>query len=300
MFAVTSNTSEQRNASEQQQHPSAPAPEDQHVPLVAPEADQAVAEAELRKRLTGSGEQRITATIVIEKIVVDENSTQIRNALTENAVRQYVRNYKYGSGMPPIEVAVVDDIFYLVDGYHRLEALRRLGRTTVTATVYELPDLESVVWRGWEINSKPGVHYTNDERRKAFKLYIKLGRCYVEGKPRIPRWLKSMNQIGRDWSIHPNTAKALIKELHRPTWEMYLARGEGRMENAGGSLQAGSYRKMRHVDTAERNLANVLNIAKKLNDPVVRGALIAKTEAVANEMKTDSPWTPFVEEEEDF
>ena len=53
---------------------------------------------------------------------------------------------------------------------------------------------------------------------------------------------------------------------------------------------------MRHADTAKRNLANVLNITKKINDPDVRGELIAKTEAVAAEMKTTAPWTPYVED----
>jgi hypothetical protein len=72
------------------------------------------------------------------------------------------------------------------------------------------------------------------------------------------------------------------------------------MENAGGSLQASSYRRMRHADTAKRNIANAVNITKKILDPAVRGELIAKVEAAVETIKTDAPWTPFVPEETEF
>jgi len=266
------------------------------VPLSSPEADQAQAEVELRKRLApADGSTSVTlGAIPIDRIVVDEKF-QIRNSLTEDYVRRYTQRYKVEAELPPVEVALVNGAYFLIDGFHRLEALRRLGRTEASARIRILPDLNAVLWEGFEINSRHGVHYTKDERRKGFKLYLRMGRQYVEGKPRTPRWLKSLNQIGKEWGISPHTIKKLIQQTDRRLWADYEARGEGRLENGNGGLRAS--KKITPEEIAKRSIANVLAVAQGITSPEARGEIIDKTEAAAEEMKKNAPWTPFAEVE---
>ncbi len=266
------------------------------VPFDSPEADQAQAEAELRKRLApASGSTSTTlANIPIDRIVVDERF-QIRNSLTEDYVRRYTQRYKVEADLPPVEVALVDGAYFLCDGYHRLEALRRLGRTEVSARIRVMPNLNAVLWEGFEINSRHGVHYNKDERRKGFKLYLRMGRQYVEGKPRTARWLKSLNQIGKEWGISPHTIKKLIQQIDRRLWADYEARGEGRLDNSNGGLRTS--KKITPEEIAKRSIANVLAVAQGITSPEARGEIINKTEVAAEEMKKNAPWTPFTESE---
>ena len=273
---------------QQQQH-------EPHVPFDAPEADQAVAEAELRRRLTQDGRLSITlASIPIDRIVVDERF-QIRSGLTEDYVKKYTLRYKVEAELPPIEVADVDGAYFLIDGFHRLEALRRLGRTQATARIRALPDLNAVLWEGFEINSRHGVHYSKEERRRGFKLYLKMGRCYVEGKPRTARWLKSLNQIGKEWGISPHTIKKLIQQVDRRLWADYMARGEGRLENNSGGIRPS--KKITPEEIAKRSIANALAATQGIHSPEARGEVIAKTEAAAEDMKKAAPWSPFTDNE---
>jgi hypothetical protein len=255
----------------------------------AREQEHAAAAEVLRKRLTETPAPQITTAIPIERIVIDPKF-QIRNALDLSAVVAYQRRYSVGSYMPPIEVADVAGAFYLIDGYHRIEALRRLNRTDVQARIRELATIEEAMWLGGEINSGHGVKLTKEERYKRFVLYLKMGKHYVQGKPQTVRWVKSYRQIGEDFGIFHTTAEKLVKKADRRLWAALSERNSG-IERSTGGLRVSQ--KIKPEDIVRRNLDNVRAGFAGITTPEARGEIIAKLEAVTAELKAGAQWTPF-------
>lgn len=255
---------------------------------------QALENEALRKRLLEEAAM-LTTALPIDRIVVDE-TFQIRDSLNLGAVQAYRRRYLVGSYMPPIEVANVDGAYYLIDGYHRLEALRLLDKHEVLARIRSLPTIEEAMWIGGEINSAHGVKLTREERRKRFKLYLRMGRHFIPGKPQTIRWVKSYRKIGEDFGITHPTAEKLVKWADRKLWQALAERGQGQLERSdSGGLRVSS--KLRPEDLAKRNLDNARAAFQGIETPEARGEVIAKADAVAQDMKKGKPWTPFPENE---
>jgi hypothetical protein len=55
----------------------------------------------------------------------------------DSAVRAYMGAYRAGVAMPPIQVIEHDDAYVLVDGWHRVTALKAIGWETVEAEVIQ-------------------------------------------------------------------------------------------------------------------------------------------------------------------
>jgi hypothetical protein len=232
-----------------------------------PEADATFAKFQEAERLKSFDEAATTirTAIPLDTLVVS-GQFQIRQALTESFVKRYVAAYEVGAEMPPVEVAIVrgtngEPIYYLVDGFHRVEALARLGRTEVDAQISELPSLNAVLWEGWKRNQH-GVHYTKDERVTAFKLYLSMGQHLYRPRAGAALELKSIRQIGKEWFRSPATMWKMICKLDKKLAQKYKLRSHGRLgrDKTGEGNPAG--RQLAPLDVARRDLKNVLNIAK--------------------------------------
>ena len=76
------------------------------------------------------------ATLDINNILVDEQF-QNRVGLNKATVSDYQLAVEQGATLPPLDVYKIDGQFYVVDGFHRLEAQRNIGCTTVEVIVHE-------------------------------------------------------------------------------------------------------------------------------------------------------------------
>lgn len=76
------------------------------------------------------------AKLDINSILVDEKF-QNRVGLNKATVADYQLAVEQGATLPPIDVYTIDGQFYVVDGFHRLEAQKKIGCTTVDAIIRE-------------------------------------------------------------------------------------------------------------------------------------------------------------------
>lgn len=111
----------------------------------------------------------------VEKMVnvVDLNlhkSFQPRNGLDEETIEEYAEEIKDGT-FPPIEVVVVDDKMFVVDGFHRVEACRDAKVKQIKAIV-RTGSKSLAQWLAASSNRKHGLRRTNADKRRAVKMAL--------------------------------------------------------------------------------------------------------------------------------
>jgi len=177
-------------------------------------------------------ENIITKELLLTAIVQDPN-LQARNMLDKSTVEQYAAAYQAEAAMPPVRVAMVDGLHMLVDGWHRVAALRSLNCTSVQAEVTESKASEALL-AAMTANLKHGLPLKPRERnnaiRKALSAYIS-ARKHLMGK----KHLKPLREIADDLGNHVShsTIRNWLWKDHRKIAVRY---GDGKpYENNGGS-----------------------------------------------------------------
>jgi len=106
-----------------------------------------------------------TKEIPIEYIETDEKIVSIRNTQSEEAIGRYMEKYESGTSKP-ISVKEIDRQHYiLIDGHHRIEAVKRNGKRKIDAEIIDVSD-KDIYSRAVEENVEHGVSLTKDEEIK--------------------------------------------------------------------------------------------------------------------------------------
>ena len=101
-------------------------------------------------------------------------SLQVR-PLDEETVRDYAdalrKQEEQEVELPPVTVALdtATNTRYLVDGFHRLEAHKRIGKQAIIATVIEMSK-QDALWYALGANRINGRRLTNEDKRSAIKI----------------------------------------------------------------------------------------------------------------------------------
>lgn len=104
----------------------------------------------------------MTEEIQIQDIIFDP-SLQVRSAIYPQRV-EYLLDVMEASGrIPPIMVAKDSQGYVLIDGWHRMEAARRLDWTKIEAKIEDIPE-EQRLFRAWKANDKSPMPPTRQER----------------------------------------------------------------------------------------------------------------------------------------
>lgn len=112
----------------------------------------------------------------VRRILVDslsDKSIQPRGEMDEAAVSDYENAYNAGKKLPPITVFKDGDHMYLVDGFHRLEAIRRTGSKTIGAMIYTGTH-DDATYEACGSNKAHGVRRNNKDKRKAAAIALML------------------------------------------------------------------------------------------------------------------------------
>ncbi|MHC4040791.1 ParB N-terminal domain-containing protein [Bradyrhizobium sp. 23AC] len=102
---------------------------------------------------------------------------QVRAKIDPTTVRRYQAVYKNEGKLPPIEIAMVDGVLRLVDGWHRVKALQLLERDSVEANITEM-SMSEARWAAASANLAHGLPLKPKEVRNVFKAYITARRHY--------------------------------------------------------------------------------------------------------------------------
>lgn len=117
---------------------------------------------------TGLDMVRVLTTLISE-IVVD-GRTYPRNGKVEAAIERYAAAMRKGDIFPPIRVGRITNqepkITYLVDGYHRLCASLRVGKTTIKAEVRHYGSREEIYIDAIKLNATHGEPFRQYERMR--------------------------------------------------------------------------------------------------------------------------------------
>jgi hypothetical protein len=108
----------------------------------------------------------VPETIPIDKISTE--GTQTRATLNDMVIAEYAEAYEQGVELPSIDVYYDEETswYWLADGFHRVRALRQIGRDTATANVHPGGQRDAIL-QAVGANETHGLRRTNADRRHA-------------------------------------------------------------------------------------------------------------------------------------
>lgn len=160
-----------------------------------------------------------TSKVVEAADIIRDGTLQARSKLLPPLAKKYAHEMQAGVKFPPVSLANVGGVLYLIDGWHRTEAAVVIGGgDAVEASVRTMSKAEA----GWEAaaaNLKHGQGYTQGDKRNVLRLYIK-ARKHKAGNEIVKSYRDISAELGIKTSTfyrwmeldHPHTFKAMGKE----------------------------------------------------------------------------------------
>jgi hypothetical protein len=112
--------------------------------------------------------------IILGHIRLDEK-LQIRDRVDPATANRYANVLKSGKDMPPIKVGIVKGVPYLIDGWHRLEAMRLLGWAEAEALVIDT-NRSNARWLAASANLEHGKPLKTREIKEVFRAFVKANK----------------------------------------------------------------------------------------------------------------------------
>jgi site-specific DNA-methyltransferase (adenine-specific) len=117
--------------------------------------------------------------IAIEFIQFDEKIKKIRDNQNEEAIGRYMEKYESGTSKPILVKEVDRQNFILIDGHHRLEAIKRLKRRKIDVEVIDISD-KDIYSKAVECNQEHGVRLNESEEEKIILELFEQGKTQEE------------------------------------------------------------------------------------------------------------------------
>ena len=144
------------------------------------------------------------------KLKIEELNTrdlQTRAALNEETVSDYAEAMDRGDNFPPVTVFTNGAEYYLADGFHRVEALRRIGKKSVMAELQN-GDYKAALLYALKANSTHGLRRTNADKRHALEMAWNAREHLFGGDP-------SQNLLADTCGISRKTVERFMAEQGR-------------------------------------------------------------------------------------
>ena len=119
------------------------------------------------------------------KIKIEDLNTrdlQTRAALNEDTVSDYAEAMERGERFPAVTIFTDGAEYYLADGFHRVEALRRIGKKSVMAELQD-GDYKAALLYALKANSTHGLRRTNADKRHALEMAWNAREHLFGGEP---------------------------------------------------------------------------------------------------------------------
>jgi hypothetical protein len=106
---------------------------------------------------------------------IDDARFNLRSDLDQGAIEDYARTYTASpQKMPPLTVCVIDDKFFLLDGFHRLQAAKQVNLEVLPATVHEDMAQDDALCLAAQQNQTNGVRRSNAYKRRQAEEILRL------------------------------------------------------------------------------------------------------------------------------
>lgn len=106
----------------------------------------------------------------IGKIKMDAG-TQPRACLNNDVINEYASAMSSGEQFPPVVVFYDGKVYYLADGFHRVNAAIACTKTTIEAEVKQGTRRDAVLY-SVGVNATHGLRRTNEDKRRAVTLLL--------------------------------------------------------------------------------------------------------------------------------
>lgn len=106
--------------------------------------------------------------VAIEKIRMD-GTLQARASMRTEVIEEYAESYRAGVAMPPPVVFHDGRVYWLADGWHRIEAIRIVGSTTVVCEIKYGGKADAIKF-ACSANQHHGLRRSNEDKQRAIKL----------------------------------------------------------------------------------------------------------------------------------
>ena len=115
---------------------------------------------------------------------LNTRNLQTRAALNEDTVQDYADAMERGDKFPAVTVFTDGAEYYLADGFHRVEALRRIGKKAVVAELQD-GNFKAALLYALKANSTHGLRRTNADKRHALEMAWNAREELFGGEPSI-------------------------------------------------------------------------------------------------------------------
>jgi len=112
-----------------------------------------------------------TKRIPINDIICDKELMP-REKINEEYVNELVEDIKRRDKLPPVDLFYDGKRYYVVDGYHRIEALKMLGHKDISAKIHKGTRRNANLF-SCGVNAKHGLRRNNKDKRKAVTKLLK-------------------------------------------------------------------------------------------------------------------------------
>jgi len=227
--------------------------------------------------------------------VIDQRF-QVREKLDGPTITNYRNIYREGRHkLPPVSVGVINGTPVLIDGWHRVAALKLLGEPHVDAEVRQGVSEEEARWLAAQANLAHGLRLRPKEYRQVFRAYIKARCHHVKRGQRMT--FKAYREIAADIPgiSHVTLFHWMKKDFPKIAHKMSQ---DGAMTKQGHA-PAGSGKTF--FDVSRNALDNALAASRGVKNPAERGELIQKAQELLEKMKAEDEWVmPVPLDEYDF
>ena len=103
--------------------------------------------------------------------IITDAGTQVRAEINEAIVEEYAEHLTAGGTLPPITAYRNEGSTYLADGFHRVRAHERAGRTEIEAEI-RTGTREEALWCALGANRAHGQRLTSADKKHAIELAL--------------------------------------------------------------------------------------------------------------------------------
>jgi len=191
---------------------------------------------------------------------IKDGGAQMRVEMKPDVVREYADDMGAGAVLPPVVVYHDGTNYWLGDGFHRVEAARKLDRESIDAEVREGDERQAIL-HGVGSNASHGLRRTQADKRRAIERLL-----------RDEEWSKWSNRrIAKAARVDHKTVDKVRREL--PGGEFPTpARQNGEFPRTNGKPNSAS-------GSAVKDLLRTLPIEELIEECGRRGLKVEATDA---------------------
>jgi|SRR5208283_89444 len=98
--------------------------------------------------------------------IIEDPTIQPRSKIKSTVVDSYAAAMRSGAQFPAIDVFEIDNLFFIVDGFHRYQASRKIGRESILAEIHQGSSIRDAIIFAAGTNTCHGIQRTNADKKR--------------------------------------------------------------------------------------------------------------------------------------